>query len=79
MVQSIFFKSKKVGVEGGVKNHAHKGKESAIKDIRNLAVKNDSFGDIEHGSLVKEMKDKAIPLLMLTVMKNNCDINQEVL
>ena len=45
-----------------------------MKEIKNLAMKNDYFGEIEHKSLAQEMKDRVLPLLMFMVMKRTGDI-----
>ena len=37
--------------------------------MKNLAVKNDCFGEVEYESLTEEMKKRALPLLMFMVLK----------
>ena len=48
-----------------------------MKEIKNLAVKNDCFGEIEFKSLTQLMKDKTLHLLVFVVMKRNGDIKSK--
>ena len=50
----------------------------AIKEIRNLAVKNECFGELDYSTLTQEMKDKALPLLMFMVMKRSGELKSRV-
>jgi len=45
-----------------------------MKVIKNLAVKNNCFGEVDYKSLSQEKKDKALPILMFMVKKRNGDI-----
>ena len=40
-------------------------------EIKNLAIRNESFGEIPRKSLAQEMKDMTLPLLVLIVEKRN--------
>ena len=42
-----------------------------MKEIKNLAGKNDCFKEIDSNSLSKEMKSRAMPLLMFIISKQN--------
>ena len=61
-------------MQKGIKSYGVKGKESVMKEIRNIAEKNDGFGEIDIGSLIEEMKRRALPLLTLMVMKIKDDL-----
>ena len=73
-IERLCSKSGQYSLQKGVKLFAEKEKLSATKEINNLAVKNDCFGEIDCKSLTQEMKDKELPLLMLMLMKSNGDI-----
>ena len=45
-----------------------------MKETRNLAVKNDCFGEFSCESLTEEMKRRALPLLMFMSLKINGDL-----
>lgn len=45
-----------------------------MKEIRNLTTKNGYFGEIEYENLTKEMKPKALLVLMFVVAKRNREI-----
>ena len=47
---------------------------STIKEIRNLAIKNDYFREILYEELISKMKDRALPILMFIVIKRNGDV-----
>ena len=46
-----------------------------MKEINNLCIKNEYFGEAEHAQLTQEMKYKALTLLMFMVTKRNGEIN----
>ena len=45
-----------------------------MKEIKNLTAKNSCFSEIEHSSLISDMKQKALLLLILMVHKQNGDL-----
>lgn len=45
-----------------------------MKEIRNLATKNDCFGELNYDEMTDEMKKNALPLLIFMVMKQNREI-----
>ena len=45
-----------------------------MKEIRNLAIKNYCFGELEYEDLSSEQKKKALLLLILMVMKRDGQI-----
>jgi hypothetical protein len=61
-------------MQSGIKRCREKGKVSAMKEIWNLTIKNDCFREVEYESLTPAMKDKALPMLMFIVMKQNGDL-----
>ena len=68
-VDELCFKAEQMSMQRDIKVHGEKGKASAMKEIRNLAKRNEYFGEVKHESLSQEMKDRALPLLMFMVMK----------
>lgn len=65
----ICFKKEQHIFQKVFKKFDEKRMASAMKEIRNLAVKNDYFVEVDYDKLSQEMKDKALPLLILIVMK----------
>ena len=61
-------------MQSGIKKFGDDGKESAMKEIRNIAIKNNWFGKLEHEQMTEEQKKKALPLLMFMTMKHNGQI-----
>ena len=55
----------------------HSSLHIAIKEIKNLAVKNKCFREIDYSTLTQEMKDKGLLLLMFIVMKRNGEIKTQ--
>ena len=45
-----------------------------MKDMKNLTIKNSCFGEIDHESTSREMKDKALLFLMFMTLKRNGDL-----
>jgi len=45
-----------------------------MKEIKNLAVKNNCFGEVDYKSLSQKQKDIALPILMFMVKKRSGDI-----
>ena len=54
--------------------HRAKGKESAMKEIKKLAIKNECFVEIYHEPLTQEMKNRGLPSLILIAMKRSGDL-----
>ena len=73
-ILGIFFKTDQHSIQKGIKKFCEKGKTLPMKEIRNLAVKNDCFGGVGYNKLSQEMKHKALPLLMLMILKRNGEI-----
>ena len=73
-IDEFCFKAEHMSIKQGIKMHGQKGKDSVMKEIRNLAEKNECFKEVEYDSLSQEMKDRALPLLLFMVMKRNGDI-----
>ena len=73
-VEGMCLKSEQLIMQKGIKKHGDKGKMPAMKEMHNLATKNDCFGELECDSLTKEMKRKALPLLMFMTAKRNGEI-----
>ena len=48
-----------------------KCKEPAMKEINNLDMKNECFGEKDKESLTQEMKNQKLPLIILTAMKRS--------
>ena len=67
---SLVFKAKQMGIQQGIKQYGDDGKESVMKEIRNLTT-NECFGEISFETLTQEMKDRALPILMFMIMKRN--------
>ena len=55
----------------GVKKYGKDRKLSAMNEMKNLAIKNDCFSELDYSSMADEMKKKALPLLMFMMMKRN--------
>lgn len=45
-----------------------------MKEIKNLIIKNNYFGELDYDSLAQEMKDKVMPLLIFIVLKRKRDL-----
>ena len=70
-IDGLCMKTEQHSMQKGVKAFGDKGKESAMKEMRSLTIKNQCFVELEHDSLTQEQKDKALPLLMFMFMKRN--------
>ena len=70
-IEGLCMKTEHISTQSGVKKHGEEGKTSAMKEMRNLAVKNDRFKEVNYDSLTEDVKKKALPLLMFMVMKRN--------
>ena len=74
-VDELCFKAEHISMQRSIKLHGSKGKDSAMKEMKILTVKNSCFGCIEYPTITQETKDRALPLLMLMVLKTNGDLN----
>ena len=45
-----------------------------MKKVKNLAIKNNCFGEVDYESLTREMIDKSLPTLALIVLKRSGEI-----
>ena len=68
-IEGSCYKTDHHSMQSCIKKYGSEGNVSAMKDIRNLAIKKDFFGDLEHEDLLPEKKKKELPLLILMVMK----------
>ena len=55
-VEGLCFKIDQCSAQKGIKMFGDEGKASAMEEMRNLAVKNDCFGELQHESMTEEMK-----------------------
>ena len=46
-----------MSIPKGIRKYGDKGKDSAMKEIKNLTMKNNCFGEIDYKSITQEMKD----------------------
>ena len=60
-----------MSIQKGVKAHGEKGKESSVKGIKNITIKNPYFGGISCKTITSDMKHKALPLLIFVVSKRS--------
>ena len=58
-IEGLCFKTEQCSTQKGIKKFGEKLKTSAMKEMRNLAVKNDCFRKVHYDKLSQEMKDKA--------------------
>ena len=70
-IDGLCMKTEQYSVQKGIETFGEKGKESAMKEIRNLAAKNSCFEELNYDSLTEEQKSRALPMLMFMVMKRN--------
>ena len=70
-IDGLCMKTEQYSVQKGIKVFGEKGKESAMKEMRNLAMKNDCFDEVEYEALSDDQKVKALPMLMFMLMKRN--------
>ena len=61
-------------MQKGANVFREKLKLSAMKEIRNLVIKNNCFRELDCDLLTQEIKDEASPLLAFIVIKRNGDI-----
>ena len=70
-IDGLCLKTEQYSIQKGVKVHGGKGKNSTMKEISNLEIKNECFDEMNYESLSQEKKDKALPLLALMIVKRN--------
>ena len=73
-IEGLCFKTDQHKIQAGVKTFGGEWKTSAMKEIRNLAIKNNCFGELKCDSISEDVKRKALPLLMFMVLKRNGEI-----
>ena len=73
-ILQLYLKQEQMSIQRGIQKYGDKGKNSAMKKIKNLTAKNDCFGKINYDSITQRMKNKALPLLMFMVMKRNGEL-----
>ena len=73
-IEGTCFKKEQYSIQKGIKKFDKKVKMSAMKEICNLASKIYFFGEVDYDKLSQEMKDKALFILMLVIMKRNGEI-----
>ena len=59
-----------LNVVEGIKTHGNRGKESAMKEVKNLVAR-ECFGEVDCHSLTSEDKRNALPMLMFMIEKRN--------
>ena len=64
-------KKEQFSIQSDVKICGEKGKISVMKEIRDLAEKNDYFGEVSYESMTTGMNSKALTLLILMHAKRN--------
>ena len=52
----MYFKTKQISIQQGVIKYDEDGKLSAMKEIKNLVIKNDYFSKLNCNSIIDEMK-----------------------
>ena len=73
-IEELCFKTEQCSVQKGIKVFEDKGKQSAMKEIKNIAIKNNFFGEVEHESLTREMMHEDLPMLVFMVFKKSDEI-----
>ena len=70
-IDGLCFKTHHHRMKSDIKKFGDEEKESEMKEIRNLSIKNNYFGELEHEKMTEEKKNKELPLLMFIMMKLN--------
>ena len=70
-LERMCYKTKQVSMQRGVKKYSEDRKLSVMKEMKNLAIKNDCFDELEYSSMIDEMKKRALPLLIFIAIKGN--------
>ena len=65
----FYFKAQQMSIQQGIKQCGQHGEDSIMKELINLDAKNSYFSEIDCDTITPEMKSKALPLLMLMVIK----------
>ena len=68
-IYEFYFKAEQISMKKGIKMCSQEGKNSVMKEIKNLAVKNSCFREIDYSTLTQDMKEIEIPLLMFIAVK----------
>jgi len=61
-IVELSFKAQQWSVQQGIRKFGDVGKKSAMKEIKNLAVKNNCFGEVDYKLLSQEKNDKALQI-----------------
>ena len=70
-IEGLCFKDQCHSIQSGIRKYGDKEKKLVMKEMRNLAITNKCFGELEHNSLMQEMKERALLLLMFIMMKRS--------
>ena len=73
-IEGLCFKTEQHSIQKGIKIYGEKGEQSAMKEMKNLAIKNECFGEIDYSSLTQDQKDRALPILMFMVLKRSGEL-----
>ena len=63
-----------MSIQKGIRKYGDKEKDSAMKESKNLTMKNNCFGEIDYKRMAQKMKDQVLPLLIFMVMKRNSEL-----
>ena len=72
-ITSMMFKAEQMNIQQGIQRFSEEGKKSAMKELENLTG-DKFFGEIDFESIIQEMKDQLLPILMFMIMKRNSNI-----
>ena len=70
-VEGLCLKTEQLSIQSRIKKYREKGKSSVMKEIRNLAEKNDCFKEVIYRRLIEEMKKRSMPILIFIMAKRN--------
>ena len=70
-IEGLCLKTEQYSIQKGIQVFGDKGKESAMKEMKNLTIKNDCFDEVKYEDLSEDQKNKALPMLMFMIMKRN--------
>ena len=63
-----------MSIQKGVKAHGEKGKESSVKEIKNITINNPYFGEIACKKITSDVKRKVLPILTFVVNKRSVEL-----
>ena len=70
-IDRLHVRTKQCSAQKGIETLSENGKESAMKEMRNLVVKNSCFEEIDYNPLNDKQKNRALPVLIFMIMKRN--------